>query len=102
LLADTGAGDDSWPYDLLLRDADCISCSGTPPLDTVLLGHAYRGRHPVYLVRVEIPALGYADDLQVVGVAVPPAGFDGIACFHFLNKFTYGNFGSPRQFGLER
>jgi hypothetical protein len=27
--------------------------------------------------------------------------FDGIACFRFLNRFTYGNFGDPGQFGLE-
>ena len=31
-----------------------------------------------------------------------PAGFDGIACFGFLNLFTYGNFGDPALFGLER
>ena len=24
-----------------------------------------------------------------------------IACFGFLNRFTYGNFGDPSQFGLE-
>jgi hypothetical protein len=36
-----------------------------------------------------------------VGVQTPPTGFDGIACFRFLNRFTYGNFGSSTQFGLE-
>jgi len=30
-----------------------------------------------------------------------PPGFDGTACFGFLNRFTYGNFGDPGQFGLE-
>jgi hypothetical protein len=30
-----------------------------------------------------------------------PRPFDGIACFRFLNRFTYGNFGDPNQFGLE-
>jgi hypothetical protein len=30
-----------------------------------------------------------------------PVGFGGIACFRFLNRFTYGNFGDPNQFGLE-
>ena len=24
-----------------------------------------------------------------------------LACFAFLNRFTYGNFGDPSQFGLE-
>jgi len=32
--------------------------------------------------------------------ALPP-GFDGLACFCFLIRFTYGNFGDPGQFGLE-
>jgi hypothetical protein len=36
-----------------------------------------------------------------VGVRSVPAGFDGIACFAFLDRFTYGNFGDPGQFGLE-
>ncbi|MBI3412163.1 MAG: hypothetical protein HY040_27855 [Planctomycetes bacterium] len=27
--------------------------------------------------------------------------FDGIACFSFLNRFHYGNFGNPGSFGLE-
>jgi hypothetical protein len=31
----------------------------------------------------------------------PPTGFDGIACFRFLNRFTYGNFGAATHFGLE-
>jgi hypothetical protein len=36
-------------------------------------------------------------------VAVPacPEGLDGIVTFPFLNRFTYGNFGNPNQFGLE-
>jgi hypothetical protein len=25
----------------------------------------------------------------------------GLACFRFLNRFTYGNFGAPERFGLE-
>jgi len=32
--------------------------------------------------------------------ALPP-GFNGLACFGFVNRFTYGNFGDPSQFGLE-
>jgi hypothetical protein len=26
---------------------------------------------------------------------------EGIACFRFLNRFTYGNFAGADQFGLE-
>jgi hypothetical protein len=42
-------------------------------------------------------------DRQVRAAAVPafPAGFDGVAGFRFLNRFTYGNFGDPTRFGLE-
>ena len=40
-------------------------------------------------------------NLRVVGVPSVPPGFDGIACFPFLNRFTYGNFGDSGQFGLE-
>jgi hypothetical protein len=49
-----------------------------------------------------VPGLGSAQDVLVVGIAAPPVGFDGVACFRFLNQFTYDNFGDPLQFGLER
>ena len=39
--------------------------------------------------------------LRVVAVPSVPRWFDGIACFSFLNRFTYGNFGDPARFGLE-
>ncbi|MGH7136646.1 MAG: hypothetical protein ACREHD_12965 [Pirellulales bacterium] len=42
-----------------------------------------------------------ADTVSAVGVPSPPAGFDGIGCFRFLNRFTYGNFADHGQFGLE-
>lgn len=50
---------------------------------------------------VQIPTLSF--DRQVRAAAVPafPAGFDGVAGFRFLNRFTYGNFGDPTRFGLE-
>jgi hypothetical protein len=38
---------------------------------------------------------------RAVGVPAVPPGFDGLVCFSFLNRFTYGNFGDPSQFGLE-
>jgi hypothetical protein len=50
---------------------------------------------------VQLPALGFAQHLRVVGVPSVPAGFDGLACFGFLNRFQYGNFGDPGVFGLE-
>jgi hypothetical protein len=59
------------------------------------------GSFPVYVLRVCIPSLGFDRAVPVVGVSTIPAGFDGIASFQFLNRFTYGNFGDPGQFGLE-
>jgi hypothetical protein len=38
--------------------------------------------------------------VHAVGVPTAPPGLDGIACFRFLNRFTYGNFGNPNEFGL--
>jgi hypothetical protein len=45
--------------------------------------------------------LNFDEPIPVVGVAQLPQGFDGIACFKFLNKFRYGNFGDPCCFGLD-
>jgi hypothetical protein len=101
LLADTGAGNLRSPFEFLLRDTDCLLCGGVP-LGTVVLARAYRGPHPAYRIRVQIPALGFDQHLRVVGISSPPVGFDGTACFRFLIQFTYGNFGRADQFGLER
>ena len=40
---------------------------------------------------------------RFVSLVLPgvPRGLDGLACFRFLNRFSYGNFGDPGQFGLE-
>ncbi len=100
LLADTGAGKRRSPYELLLRDTDCLLGGGTP-VGAVRLARAYRGLHPVYQLRVQIPALGFDEYLQVVGISSPPAGLDGSACFPFLSRFNYGNFGRDLYFGLE-
>jgi len=75
-------------------------CGGVP-FKTVTLGGAYIGAHPIYVIPIQIPALKLNDNVFVVGVPAPPAGFDGIACFRFLNRFTYGNFGNKSEFGLE-
>ena len=100
LLADTGAGDATDPFELLLTETDCLLCDGTLS-QTVTLGGAYTSTLPAYLVRVEIPLLGFDRDVLAVAITTPPLGFDGFACLPFLNRFTYGNFGDTKGFGLE-
>jgi hypothetical protein len=100
LLADTGAGSSQSVFEMLLDENDCILCGGRPA-KLVPLGGAYSGTFPRYRMRVEIPQLNFANDVFVVGVPDPPKHLDGIACFRFLNRFTYGNFGNAGEFGLE-
>jgi hypothetical protein len=100
LVADTGAGDAQAPFEMLLDEDDCILCAGKAS-QSIQLGGAYTGVFPLYMVRVEIPLLGFAHDLPTVGVPTSPVDLDGIACFRFLNRFTYGNFGNAGEFGLE-
>jgi hypothetical protein len=100
LLADTGAGSRSASFELILEASDCLRCGGLPLFLKPLRG-AYTGNFWVYEIAVELPALGFTQRLPVVGVPSAPSGFDGIAGFRFLNRFTYGNFGDPGQFGLE-
>lgn len=100
LLADTGAGSQNFRGDLILDEDDCLLCGGVP-FPPMRLGGAYTGSFPVYELRVQIPALGFDDTVRAVGVSSTPAGFDGIACFRFLNRFTYGNFGDAGRFGLD-
>jgi hypothetical protein len=83
-----------------LDEDDCLLCDGNPD-QPVTLGGAYSGSFPTYVLPVQIPALGFAQNLRVVGVPSNPAGFDGLACFRFLNRFLYGNFGDPGVFGVE-
>ena len=100
LLADTGAGAQSFAIDLILDEDDCLLC-GFLSVRSVVLGGAYSGSYPIYSIPVQIPALGFAINLWAVGVPSVPAGFDGIACFRFLNRFHYGNFGNAGVFRLE-
>lgn len=100
LLADTGAGSRYGSFELILDESDCRRCGGLP-LGQRALGGAYRGLFWVYEIAVQLPALGFAQRLNAVGVPAVAARFDGIAGFRFLNRFTYGNFGDPGQFGLE-
>jgi len=100
LLADTGAGTAQSGFELLLNEQDCLLCGGIP-LHSVILGGAYTGSFSVYLVQVRIPVLGFDHAVPAVGVPNVPSGFDGIACFRFLNRFAYGNLGDSRHFALE-
>ncbi len=100
LLADTGAGSQNSGIDLILDEDDCLLCGGLAGA-SVSLGGAYVGSFPLYNLFVQLPALGFAQNVRVVGVPLIPAGFDGLACFGFLNRFQYGNFGDPGVFGVE-
>jgi hypothetical protein len=100
LLADTGAGSRQAGFDLILEEDDCVLCAGIH-LSTVTLRGAYTGAFPIYSLRIQLPMLGFTKPLRAVGVPSVPAGFDGIACFSFINRFHYGNFGDPGLFGLE-
>lgn len=100
VLADTGAGSLTAGIELILEEDDCLLCGGNPE-QLATLGGAYVGSFPIYILPVQLPALGFAQNVRVVGVPSVPAGFDGIACFSFLNRFHYGNFGDPGVFGLE-
>ena len=100
LLADTGAGSQFSVFELILDEDDCLLCGGKPD-QPIALGGAYSGFFPTYLLPVTIPGVGFAQILRIVGVPSVPAGLDGIACFRFLNRFHYGNFGNRSVFGLE-
>lgn len=100
LLADTGAGTARAGFELLLDERDCLQAGGRPA-QSVSLGGAYVGSYSVYVVRIRIPILSFDRHVRSVGVAGVPSGFDGLAAFRFLNRFTFGNFGDPGQFGLE-
>lgn len=99
-MADTGAGNASSPFELLLDEDDCVNCGGKPT-KMVSVSGAYVGSYPLYVIRIQIPLLGFDDDVPALGVPNPPKDLDGIACFRFLNRFTYGNFGNSSEFGLE-
>lgn len=100
LLADTGAGNMKAPFELLLDENDCLHC-GKPALQSAPLVGAYTGTFPLYWVRVESPLLRFSRRVAAVAVTRISDNFDGIACFRFLNRLTYGNLGNSRQFALE-
>jgi hypothetical protein len=100
LLADTGAGTARAGFELVLLEKDCLQ-TGALLAPAVHLGGAYVGSYLVYVVRVQIPLLGFDQPVRAVAVSTVPTHFDGLAGFRFLNRFSYGNFGDPGQFGLE-
>ena len=100
LLADTGAGSSSCGFELILEESDCLLCGGKSST-TIRLGGAITGQYPLYQLRVQVPELGFDAAVSVVGVPTNPQGCEGVAGFRFLNRFTYGNFGNPDEFGLE-
>lgn len=100
LLADTGAGDAQDQFDLVLHMLDCAQHGGVFT-QSISVSGAFVGSHPAFEILVEIPLLGYRELVVAVGVPYLPPDFDGIACFRFLNRFTYGNFGDKNAFGLE-
>ena len=100
MVADTGAGNRRASFQLLLTESDCLK-SGGRLIGQAQLGGAYTGLFSVYSLIIEIPSCNFVDSVPTIGVAQVPHGFDGIACFKFLNRFHYGNFGDPDRFGLE-
>ena len=58
LLADTGAGSRTDPFQLVLDEDDCLLCGGFP-YPSVTLGGAYVGTFPIYDIPVRLPALGF-------------------------------------------
>ncbi len=100
LVADTGAGTRRDAFELILDEDDCLQCSGVY-VHAVRLRGAYNGSFPIYVVDVRLTSLDFDEPVNVVGVPNLPHGFDGIACFRFLRRFNYGNFGDPDAFGLD-
>jgi hypothetical protein len=100
LLADTGGGDAAATFELILHEDDCQRCASYV-LSGVTLTGAYSGHFAVYSIRVRIPTIGFDEQVEAAGIPDSSNSFDGIACFRFLNRFTYGNFGDRTAFGLE-
>ena len=102
LLADTGGGSASVAVDLVLSQDDGARCGGK--LQThVSSGGAIHGSFEVRSIEIAIPDLNLRRrvNAMLVPVETLPDGLGGIACFRFLNSFTYGNGGNPAEFVLE-
>ena len=100
LLADTGAGSSRARFELILEESDCLLCGGKPQLRSDLEALT-PDNIPFTSSGFRFLKLDLTSPVEVVGVPTNPRGFEGIAGFRFLNRFTYGNFGNPAEFGLE-
>jgi hypothetical protein len=100
LVADTGAGTRRDTFELILDEDDCLQCGGVY-VHAVRFRGASNGSFPVYVLDVRVPSLNFDEPVNVVGVPNAPPGFDGIACFRFLRRFSYGNLSDPDAFGLD-
>lgn len=102
LLADTGCGASDALFDVVLSEADCLSLGAIPIVEESFTG-AVSGTFSLYLTEAQIPKLRWQQCVFAVGVPSDmslPTPLDGLASFHFLNQFHYGNFGDPERFGL--
>src|SRR5262245_40375792 len=88
LVADTGAGNRQSSFQLFLTESDYWK-SGGRLIGQAQLGGAYSGLFNVYSLVVEIPSRNFVHSVPTVGVSKVPDGFDGIACFKFLNRFHF-------------
>ena len=103
LLADTGAGARFSPVEIILSQADVARFGVESDVGRVGMSGAIEGEFSIHAVDIEIPALKIARPFDVAGVspAVFFPGFEGVACFRFLNTLNYGNGGNPAEFALE-
>lgn len=67
LLADSGAGNTRSRFELILLESDCRALGGQEEA-TITLSGAYPGTFPIFNLRVRIPALGFDEEVPVVGV----------------------------------
>ena len=102
LLADTGGGSALMPVHLALSIEDVAHCGGIFR-GYIGAGGAIEGRFKVYALDIIVPALHLVSLVNVMAVPaeILPDGLQGVACFRFLNSFSYGNFGNPAEFALE-
>lgn len=102
LLADTGAGPCFSPFEIVLSPADIARC-GEEELAEAGVSGALQGRLVIHKVRLQISALNVQSSVRALCAPASSLlmGLDGIGAFRFLNGFSYGNFGTPDQFGLE-
>ena len=108
MLAATGGGATSSPFDVILARSDVREFLAGNATVTVSLGGALLGRYPCAWIAGGLPGLPAR---PLVAVSVPDDhplfhrlaadGADGLAGLRFLDRYHYGNFGHPGEFGIE-